>query len=61
MVFRSKVNEAERGDESQERDCDPDENKVNYSGSNHCLEVTAVYNNSCGVSFVHSGKVGAGR
>jgi hypothetical protein len=40
-AFRSEIDEAERGDESQERDRNPDEDELDQSGSNHCLKRSA--------------------
>ena len=39
--FRSKVDEAEGGDESQEGDRNPDEDELGQSGSNHRLQMSA--------------------
>jgi len=59
-VLRDKVDEAERGDESQERDCDPDEDELDQSGSNHRLwrsTSSSTLQRRLRVSFIRTRKV----
>lgn len=42
-AFHSDIDEAERGDESQEGDCDPDEDELDQGSSYHCRQRSASF------------------